>query len=105
MSAGKSSAASKSIRTVLVIDNFVIHHSQKTEQFLEQYADQLEPFALPTCSPCLNVIEQLWKHLRRKLTHNDLFPSIADLVQAVCSFLEALNQTPQLALSLIGATE
>ncbi len=92
-------------KIVLVIDNYIIHHSQKTRQFLEQYADQLELFALPTYSPWLNVIELLWKHLRRKVTHNHLFASIAELVKAVCSFLEALNKTPQLTLSVIGATE
>jgi hypothetical protein len=34
-----------------------------------------------------------------------LFASLTDLVKAVCSFLEALNATPQLTLSVIGATE
>jgi len=34
-----------------------------------------------------------------------LFASIAELVKAVCSFLDALNATPQLTLSVIGATE
>jgi transposase len=90
---------------VLVVDNFIIHHSQKTLKFLEQYADQLILFALPTYSPWLNLIELLWKHLRRKVTHNHLFETITQLVQAVCSFFKALNRTPQLTLSIIGATE
>jgi transposase len=92
-------------KIVLVVDNFIIHHSQKTLRFLEQYADQLIVFALPTYSPWLNLIELLWKHLRRKVTHNHLFQTIAHLVQAVCSFLKALNRTPQLTLQIIGATE
>jgi putative transposase len=92
-------------KIVLVVDNFIIHHSKKTLQFLEKYANQLILFALPTYSPWLNLIELLWKHLRRKVTHNHLFKTISDLVQAVCSFLEELNATPQLALSVIGATE
>ena len=60
---------------------------------------------LPTYSPWLNLIERLWKHLRRKVTHNHLFASMAELLKAVCSFLETLNATPQLTLSIIGATE
>lgn len=92
-------------KIVLVVDNFIIHHSRKTQEFLEKYADQLLLFMLPTYSPWLNLIERLWKHVRRKVTHNHLFESIADLVKAVCSFLEALNATPQLILSVIGATE
>lgn len=90
---------------VLVVDNFIIHHSRKTQEFLEKYADQLLLFMLPTYSPWLNLIERLWKHLRRKVTHNHLFASIVELVKAVCSFLETLNTTPQLILSVIGATE
>jgi transposase len=92
-------------KIVLVVDNFIIHHSRKTQEFLEKYADQLLLFMLPTYSPWLNLIERLWKHLRRKVTHNHLFASIAELVKAVCSFLDTLNATPQLILSVIGATE
>lgn len=92
-------------KIVLVVDNFIIHHSRKTQQFLEKYADQLVLFMLPTYSPWLNLIERLWKHLRRKVTHNHLFASIAELVKAVCSFLHTLNATPQLTLSIIGVTD
>lgn len=92
-------------KIVLVVDNFIIHRSHKTQAFLENYKDQLLLFMLPTYSPWLNLIERLWKHLRRKVTHNHLFASLADLVKAVCSFLDALNKTPQLTLSVIGATE
>ena len=92
-------------KIVLVVDNYRIHHSKKTMQFLKQYSEQLLLFALPTYSPWLNAIERLWKHLRRKVTHNHLFNSISQLVTAVSSFLEALNQTPVLTLSIIGSTE
>ena len=92
-------------KIVLVVDNFIIHHSHKTQEFLEKYADQLLLFRLPTYSPWLNLIERLWKHLRRKVTHNHLFTSIAELVKAVCSFLDTLNATPRLTLSVIGATD
>lgn len=92
-------------KIVVVVDNFIIHRSHKTQDCLEKYKDQLVLFMLPTYSPWLNLIERLWKHLRRKVTHNHLFVSIAELVKAVCSFLEALNATPHLTLSVIGATE
>ena len=92
-------------KIVMVVDNFIIHHSQKTMKFLEKYSDQLILFALPTYSPWLNAIELLWKHLRRKVTHNHLFENILQLVQAVSSFLKSLNRTPQITLQIIGATE
>jgi len=90
---------------ILVVDNFRIHTSKKTLDFLKKYANQLVLFALPTYSPWLNLIERLWKQLRRKVTHNHLFQTISQLVNAVCSFLETLNQTPNLTLSIIGSTE
>lgn len=92
-------------KIVLVVDNYRIHHSQKTQEFLQQYADQLVLFALPTYSPWLNLIERLWKHLRRKVTHNHLFETVAQLLIAVDSFLSSLNRSPQRTLSIIGATE
>jgi transposase len=92
-------------KIVLVVDNFIIHRSRKTQDFLQKYQDQLVLFRLPTYSPWLNLIERLWKHLRRKVTHNHLFTSLAELVKAVCSFLETLNTTPHLTLSIIGAAE
>jgi transposase len=92
-------------KIVVVVDNFIIHRSRKTQDFLEKYKDQLVLFMLPTYSPWLNLIERLWKHLRRKVTHNHLFASLAELVKAVCSFLDALNATPHLTLSVIGAAE
>jgi transposase len=92
-------------KIVVVLDNFIIHRSRKTLEFLERYKDQLVLFMLPTYSPWLNLIERLWKHLRHKITHNHLFASLTDLVKTVGSFLKALNATPQLTLSVIGATE
>lgn len=91
-------------KIVLVVDNFIIHHSRKAREFLKRYSGQLVLFALPTYSPWLNVIELLWKHLRRKVTHNHLFQSILQLVEAVRSFLRTMNRTPNLTLSVIGAT-
>ncbi len=91
-------------KIVLVVDNFIIHHSRKAKEFLKQYADRLVLFALPTYSPWLNMIELLWKHLRRKVTHNHLFQTISQLVEAVRAFLRAMNRTPNLTLPVIGAT-
>jgi transposase len=92
-------------KIVLVVDNYRIHHSRKTQEFLQQYADQLILFFLPTYSPWLNLIELLWKHLRRKVTHNHLFETITQLLEAVKLFLASLNRSPQRTLSVIGATE
>jgi putative transposase len=86
----------------LVVDNYIIHASKKTRLVLEKYADRIEIVPLPTYSPKLNVIELLWKYLRRKVTHNHLFGSIDKLVEAVLNFLQSLNELPSEVLSVIG---
>lgn len=89
----------------LVVDNYIIHRSKKTLAFLQKYADRLELIALPTYSPKLNLIEWLWKYLRRKVTHNHLYASIEQLVEAVLDFLTTLNKNPAEVLSVIGCSE
>jgi transposase len=89
-------------KVALVIDNYIIHRSKKTAAVLAKYADRLEVMALPTYSPQLNLIERLWKHLRRKVTHNHLFDCITALVAAVQQFLTDLDGRRSEVLSVIG---
>jgi putative transposase len=86
----------------VVVDNYVIHRSQKSLACLEKYADRLEIIPLPTYAPKLNVIERLWKYLRRKVTHNHLYETMDQLLDAVDGFLKSLNSCPDEALSVIG---
>ena len=92
-------------KVVLVIDNYIIHRSKATQRVLERYADRLIVCALPTYSPKLNVIELLWKHLRRRVTHNHLFESVAALTAAVETFFTELDHHPATVLSVIGCSE
>jgi putative transposase len=91
-------------KVVLVIDNYIIHRSKATQRVLERYADRLIICPLPTYSPKLNVIELLWKHLRRKVTHNHLFESVAALTAAVETFFSELDHQPATVLSVIGCS-
>lgn len=87
---------------VLVVDNFKIHHSTHSLRLVNTYADRLMVYALPTCAPQLNPSELLWKHLRRKVTHNHLFASLPALTDAILNFFTELNQRPAEVLSVIG---
>ena len=89
----------------LVVDNYIIHRSKKTTVVLEKYADRLFIVPLPTYSPQLNVIERLWKHLRRRVTHNYLFASIEKLVAAVKQFFKDMDSHRTETLSVIGCSE
>jgi transposase len=88
----------------LVVDNYIIHRSKKTQAILDKYADRIEIVPLPTYSPKLNVIELLWKYLRSKVTHNHLFASIEKLIDAALQFLKSLNEKPAEVLSVIGCS-
>lgn len=89
-------------KVVLVVDNYIVHKSKTTQETLAKYADRLAFFHLPTYAPTLNVIEWLWKYLRAKVTHNHLFASIEDLLEAVCGFFADLAADRTLVLSIIG---
>jgi DDE superfamily endonuclease len=88
----------------LVVDNYIIHRSKKTLACLEKYTDRLEIIPLPTYAPKLNLIELLWKYLRRKVTHNHLFETMAKLIEAVEDFLKSLNEHRVVILSVIGCS-
>jgi len=92
-------------RVVLVVDNYIIHRSQRTLALLARYADRLSVMALPTYSPKLNLIELLWKYLRRKVTHNHLYASITQLLEAVEAFFRRLDDNLAETLSVIGNSE
>lgn len=90
---------------VLVVDNYIIHHSKKTTKLLQHYADRLSVMALPTYAPKLNPIELLWRSLRRTVTHNHLYATITELLEAVETFFQNLIACPTHVLSLIGNPE
>ena len=92
----------KGPRVFLVVDNYIIHRSKHTQALLAHYADRLSVMALPTYSPKLNLIELLWKYLRRKVTHNHLFESITQLLEAVEAFFRRLDNNLAEILSVIG---
>jgi transposase len=58
---------------------------------------------LPTYSPWLNPSEMVWRHVRREVTHGELFPTLAVLLQAAQEFFDRYHQCPHRVLSIIGA--
>jgi putative transposase len=45
----------------------------------------------------------LWRHFRREVTHRELFPTLAALLQAAQAFFDRYNQCSYRVLSIIGA--
>jgi hypothetical protein len=69
-------------RVVLVIDNAPWHAGEPVRRALAEHP-QLELYRLPGYSPKLNVIERLWKRLRRRATHNRLFDALSGLKRSI----------------------
>ncbi|MDY3554889.1 transposase [Gemmata sp. JC717] len=74
--------AARHPRVVLAIDNAPWHRGEVVDEALAENL-HLGLYRLPGYSPCLNPVEQFWRKLRRRATHNRLFDSPADLKRSV----------------------
>ena len=81
--------AGKKIR--LVCDNGRFHTTKAVEVWLEQHRDQIEIYWLPPYCPSLNLIERLWRHLKRTVLANVLFVTMDDLVRAFRTGVTRVN--------------
>jgi putative transposase len=84
-------------------DNVSTHENDEVEAVVRGAAGRLVLLYLPTYSPWLNPIEMLWRHVRREVTHCELFPTVSALLGATRNFFDRYNTTPQRTLSIIGA--
>ena len=89
-------------KIVLVVDNFRIHEAQAVRAWLQSHRTQIRLYFLPTYAPRLNPIERLWRHVRRNVTDNYFFRSMARLMAAVESCLTELAESPDMILSLVA---
>jgi len=67
----------------LIVDNARWHHAKILQDFLEKHKDRLVLWFLPPYSPELNPQERVWRHTRRKATHNKYFNDLNELMLAV----------------------
>ncbi len=84
-------------------DNSNTHEDDEVEAVVRAAAGRLVLLYLPTYSPWLNPIEMLWRHLRREVSHCELFSSIKALVAAAYDFFERYNRRAFDVLSIIGS--
>jgi len=74
-------------RIYLVTDNARAHHAKIVQRFLARVSHKLEVIFLPPYSPELNPIEQFWRYMREKVTHNRYFEYFTDLTAELREFL------------------
>lgn len=87
-------------RVVVVIDNAPWHRGALVTAALTA-CPHLELYRLPSYSPHLQVIERFWKVLRRRATHNRLFPTMDHLKQALRNSLCYYQTLKHRVLTLI----
>ena len=71
---------------ILVLDGASWHKSK-----LLEIPDNVKFIHLPPYTPEMNPIEQIWKELRKRGFRNELFNSLADVVDRLCDSILSLS--------------
>jgi transposase len=90
-------------RVVVVIDKASWPRGALVTAVLEA-CPPLEWYPLPSSSPQLQVLERLWKVLRRRATHNRLFPTMAQLKRTLRNSLCSYQTLKHRVLSVIQSS-
>ena len=88
----------------LIVDNYSIHSSKKTQKALEALGGKIVLHFLPPYSPNHNRIEGLWKEMHANVTRNHRCRSLYELVQEVVAFFVAVQPYPGSRPSLSRAS-
>ncbi|GIW96238.1 MAG: hypothetical protein KatS3mg110_4279 [Pirellulaceae bacterium] len=93
----------KAKRIHLILDNFKIHKSKQTQQFLRQLRGRVRLHFLPPYCPDANRIERVWRDLHDNVTRNHQRRSMDELVGNVLRYLEDRNSRGSQGLTRIAA--
>jgi transposase len=78
-------------KTIYIIsDNARYYRNKELIEWLE--TTKIKPVFLPPYSPNLNIIERLWKFLRKKIINTSFYRKKEDFRKAILIFFENLNQ-------------
>jgi transposase len=75
---------------VIILDNAAYNHANYTREYAKWYNIKL--LFLPPYSPNLNLIERLWKFVKKKLVHNIYYNKFEDFLNKVHSFFEKIDE-------------
>jgi len=82
-------------RIHIILDNYKIHSSQRTQLALGALADRVQLHFLPPYCPDYNRIERIWKDLHDNVTRNHTCRNIRELMREVNEYLIAKDQQLQ----------
>ncbi|NKC15489.1 MAG: hypothetical protein GKR94_25820 [Gammaproteobacteria bacterium] len=80
-------------RIPLVLDNSIIHKSEKAQRWLSANP-KLRLYFQPTYSPWVDQIERLWKTMHDTITRNYRCKSFVELAQPITRFFEVVQPFP-----------
>jgi transposase len=91
-------------RLVLILDNARYHHATLLQPLPAEKHQGLSLSFPPPYSPELNPVERVSKLARRICTHNQHFPLLDDLIDAVTKQLESWKRPNNMLHRLCGIT-
>jgi hypothetical protein len=92
-------------RVIVFVDNDRAHQAKVVQQLLSKHGQQLQVELLPSYSPELNAQEEIWRHMRRRVTHNHYFEQMETLMEADNQFHQELQDNPEQVLRLLSKWE
>jgi transposase len=88
----------------IILDNARVHHAKVLKPFLDAVVGDLELIYLPPYSPDLNVIERLWRFMRKEVTHNEYYPTFDEFTDALIAFFDKCTGPTDVIRSLCAVT-
>ena len=88
-------------RLVLFVDNDKAYDAKAVRQLLANSAHRVQLEWLPPYSPQLNPQEDVWRHMRRHVTHNHYFEQVDELLTALEHFHQELEADTAQVLRLL----
>jgi transposase len=88
-------------KVILYVDNDRAHKAKAVRQLLEKHDNRIQLEWLPPYSPELDPQEDIWRHMRRRVTHNHYFEHMDALLEAVKQFHQELESDPDQVLCLL----
>jgi transposase len=76
---------------VLIVDNARYYYNGDVVDYVSK-SKQLEMIFLPPYSPNLNLIERLWKFMKKKVMYNRYYPTFKGFKEAIGAFFERLPE-------------
>ena len=87
---------------IVLQDGASYHTAKETPVVIAAHAARLTVYQLPSYSPDYNLIEHLWRAVKRGKTHNRYFPTFEALVEAVEAGLAAFRAAPAEVKRVMG---